>query len=121
MENIFVKNFLIYLLLTFSVILTGCVSINHGEFGSVSVKDYTPSNDHVLKKKHARGEAKTIYWALYPGKPLKLVDAVDDAIAKYDGLFMKNVSIRYEGWIIPLIWGEFRLVAEGEVWGEGSD
>ena len=51
MRNHFVNNFRIYLLLIFSVILNGCVSANHGEFGSVSIKDYTPSNDYVLKKR----------------------------------------------------------------------
>lgn len=98
--------------------ISACASLDHGHYAVLSPVEIDDFDNYVLLEKNVRGEDKSIYWALYAGRPPEVDEAVEDALSKSGGLFMKNVDVRWDTWIIPLVWGETTMEVEGEVWGK---
>jgi hypothetical protein len=107
------KVFVVFLLYS----LTGC-AIEHGRYAVIIPNELDEQKEYELKVKNAEGKATSIYWALYSEQPPVVEDAIIDALKKHNGTHMKNVRVALEWWIVPLIWGNFSMVAQGEVWGE---
>jgi len=106
------------LVLVIVFFVSGCTTIDYGNYGLLSSAGLDLDGEYELLDEQGYGEDKKIYWALYaPLSPPEMQKAIDNAIAASNGMFMKNASIKYDFWIIPLIWGEFKFTVEGEVWG----
>lgn len=99
------------------LLLSACSHIDHGQYAILSASDLK-YDEYELINKNGYGEDKGIYWALYAGPMPQLDRAVNNALEKDGGLYMKNVKVHFESWIIPIIWGEFKMVVEGEIWGK---
>ena len=112
-----VKLKLIIIALT-AVLATGCATVDHGKYAVLSPTKIDNLDNYEMIDKEGLGEDKGIYWALYVSPPPTVEKAVHNALEENGGVFIKNAEIYLKSWIIPLIWGEFKMVVKGEIWGE---
>lgn len=113
MENVARNS--VFVILIISSLLSGCNTVNHGEFSVLSILPIDHNKNYQKVEEAAVGTDKEIYWALYAGQP-QLDAAVRDALQKYNGDYMTNVKVTFRSWMIPVIYGEFKLEVKGEVW-----
>ena len=106
-----------YLVALLSIFLAACVTLEHGSYQTIEPANVGDTSHHILIEKDATGFDKSIYWALYAGGPPTLDEAVKNILEKHRGESLRNVKITQEWWFIPLIWGEHKMVVQGEVWG----
>jgi len=75
--------------------MTGYSHIDHGQY-VILLSPELKYNEYEFLNKNDYGEDKRIYWALYTGGLPELHEAINNALDKEGGLFMKNLKVYYE-------------------------
>lgn len=109
------RNFIIIL---FALFLSSC-TLNHGTYTVLSNKIVNLSEFDISnpsRVKGAVGEDKSQIIIFFPTKQnISIEGAINDALEKYDGDVMTDVTVESYSWYIPYIYGRSGWVVKGDV------
>ena len=107
---------------TFSIIIIALLfqacSHNLGTLSIISTKDIDMNAQHIQIANNVQGMGTTHIIFIFPTRftPITVDEIVNDALHKTGGDFMTNCMISSFQFYIPYIYGQKKLIIEGNVW-----
>ena len=99
------------------MLFAGCWNNRIGEFSVISTQDFELNSDYVLLEKGAIGVDIQYIFVFVPSqRTISIESAVDDALRGLNGHIMTDVTARQQGFFIPYLYGENRMMVQGDVW-----
>ena len=99
------------------MLFAGCWNNKIGEFSVISTQDFELNSDYVLLEKGAMGVDIQYIFVFVPSqRTISIESAVDDALRGLNGHIMTDVTATQQGFFIPYLYGENRMIVQGDVW-----
>ena len=106
-----------FLIIFIALFIQAC-SYNLGELSIISTKDIDMNAQYVQIAHNVQGIGTTHIIVFLPTRftPITIEEIVNDALYKTGGDFMTNCLISSFMFYIPYIYGQEKLIIEGDVW-----
>ena len=110
-----------FLIIFIALFIQAC-SYNLGELSIISTKGIDMNAQYVQIANNVQGMGTTHIIFIFPTRvtPITVDEIVNDALHKTGGDFMTNCMISSFQFYIPYIYGQKKMIIEGDVWGEKS-
>ena len=110
-----------FLIIFIALFIQAC-SYNLGELSIISTRDIDMNAQYVQIATNVQGIGTTHFIVFLPTRfsPITIEEIVNDALLKTGGDFMTNCLISSFQFYIPYIYGQNKLIIEGDIWKKQS-